>query len=202
MGACNIEFELPGTPNFSAIEKAFKERQEQDRAENGHQAGYSGDFQTVRKVIDSTHRTFDTYEQAEKYCLENAEKWTSVVAVRFKALKGKLEPSSKLVKLQTLCKALSKQIAELQRLPVALKPFEVCGVCKSKVNTVHVRGVGCPVCGEGSFRPKALQNKITKLQGKLKSAQDEHRVQREQDLARAMQKNGTVATLVCGWGAC
>jgi hypothetical protein len=84
MGACDISFTLKGKVKFEEIGKAFRHRQGIDQIENGHQSGYSGDFQTVDKVIDRTYQVFDSYEEAFDYCLENCEKWVSVVAVRYK----------------------------------------------------------------------------------------------------------------------
>ena len=82
MGACNIEMTLKGDKNKNEVLKEFKDRQKMDANENGHQHGYSGDFQTVNR-IDFHNEIFDNYNDAENYCLDNAQKWESVVAVKY-----------------------------------------------------------------------------------------------------------------------
>jgi hypothetical protein len=85
MGAHNIDFELDGKKTRQDVFKAFKERQLYDKSENGHQQGYSGDFQTVNEVIIHD-KTFDNYNKAYDYCLDNAQKWCTVIAVKYKVI--------------------------------------------------------------------------------------------------------------------
>jgi hypothetical protein len=89
MGACNIEFSLKGKASRSEIQSAFDQRVQEDAAENGHQHGYSGDFQTVDKV-DFKHlgTVFPDINAAEEYALDHAEKWSTVVAVYFEGPGG------------------------------------------------------------------------------------------------------------------
>lgn len=91
MGAHNIDFELKGKASKSEIENAFKSQRESDAAENGHQHGYSGDFQTVR-CVDFKHlgEVFSDYNKAYDFCLEHAEKWETVVAVYYKTNRGEV----------------------------------------------------------------------------------------------------------------
>ena len=79
MGAQFIDMTLK-TTNKKEIEEKFKERQEQDIWEHGHDA-YNGTFSTVDyvKIID---RTFSNRDEAEEFCIDNAEKWTYAVAVK------------------------------------------------------------------------------------------------------------------------
>lgn len=86
MSACNIEFDIPDC-NKKEVEKAFQQKQKKDREYNGHQEGYSGDFQTVHSV--KVHdKIFDSYNEAHSYCLDHAEKWDFVVAVKYKDKSG------------------------------------------------------------------------------------------------------------------
>jgi hypothetical protein len=73
MGASNIEFDIPECDE-SKLRKAFLKQKKEDQSCNGHQEGYSGDFQTVEdvKIHD---KTFNDYTEAHDYCMNNAEKW-------------------------------------------------------------------------------------------------------------------------------
>lgn len=82
MGACNIDFEINKEANFKEVEQVFEATQLDEYAYNGHQYGYSGDFQTVDYVKNCLHMEFNDYDKAYDYCLEKAEKWEYVVAVR------------------------------------------------------------------------------------------------------------------------
>jgi len=84
MGACNIEIYLTGKQSGKEIDEAFNRQQEDDAAYNGHRDGYSGDFQTVREVQYHLTKVFESHDLAHDYCLNNAEKWHSVVAVYYK----------------------------------------------------------------------------------------------------------------------
>ena len=81
MGATNIDFELPATKKFSEVVEYFKTQRMLDAQRNGHQDGYSGDWQTVRAIKDHSHKTFTDYQTAYDYALDNAEKWEYGVAV-------------------------------------------------------------------------------------------------------------------------
>jgi len=84
MGATNICHVMKGKQDKPAIEKAFRERQKSDQAENGHRHGYSGDFQTVRSIDYSfLGKVYPSYNEAEEVCLDHAEKWETVVAVYY-----------------------------------------------------------------------------------------------------------------------
>ena len=83
MGACNIEFDLAYKAKKTQIAAAFILEQQEGAYQNGHQEGYSGDFQTVHEVLYHLDITFDTYEEAHEYCLENAQKWSNVIAVYY-----------------------------------------------------------------------------------------------------------------------
>ena len=73
MGANNIEFEIGKKATTKQIEQAFKKQRRLDKEYNGHQEGYSGDFQTVYAVAHHLSKVFDDYNQAHDYCLELLE---------------------------------------------------------------------------------------------------------------------------------
>ena len=85
MGAHNIEFRIQSKASWSEITNAFRGRRLADRECNGHQEGYSGDFQTVQSV-DMNHLgdIFDSYDEAVNFCLKHAEKWETMVAVYYR----------------------------------------------------------------------------------------------------------------------
>lgn len=84
MGATNICHVMRDKADNPAIEKAFRERQKIDQAENGHRQGYSADFQTVRRIdYRFLGKVYPNYKEAEEVCLEHAQKWETVVAVYF-----------------------------------------------------------------------------------------------------------------------
>lgn len=64
MGACNIEFKMDGSVSFFFVEKQFKAR--------------------------SDKKEFSNYNDANDYCLNNARKGKTVIAVKYKNTKGKL----------------------------------------------------------------------------------------------------------------
>lgn len=90
MGATNISLGLKGKASRQEIDKAFRDRQAKDREYNGHQEGYSGDFQTVRSVDFHLNQEFKSFSEAEEFCLDKAEKWETVVAVYYKNDKGEV----------------------------------------------------------------------------------------------------------------
>ena len=83
MGASNIAFVIKSKLTESEVESAFQNQVLNDRVENGHRSGYSGDFQTVDRVVCRFHEVFSDRDQAENYCLDNAEKWSYVIAVHY-----------------------------------------------------------------------------------------------------------------------
>jgi hypothetical protein len=81
MGACSISMTVKGDATEEEVMKAFANQQQEDRYDNGHREGYSGDFQTVDRV-KFTKNVFTDGEEAFEYCLSNAQKWSYVVAVK------------------------------------------------------------------------------------------------------------------------
>lgn len=85
MGATSIDHVMRWKATPKEIEKAFKERRAEDAKCNGRMEGYSGDFQTVSKVdLRYLYKEFNSYGEAQDFCLDKAEKWETVVAVYFK----------------------------------------------------------------------------------------------------------------------
>ena len=108
MSACLISFQIGRKASRSEIEAAFRRQQENDRLENGHQDGYSGDFQTVSKVDFHLSQVFTSRNEAFEYCMKNASKWDSVVAVYFLDLKT--TPSKRLDGLRQQVETLTQDL--------------------------------------------------------------------------------------------
>jgi hypothetical protein len=200
MGACDISFDIKGEVSFRTIVDKFKEQRDLDEQMNGHQDGYSGDFQTVGVVKDHTDKVFSSRNEAMDYCLKTAEKWESVVAVRYK--NATCYKSKKLSKLGDKIDSLVKVKRDLERKGLKFEGFLTCSSCKSKVNTVHLRSHNCPVCRDGDFRPKSFIKKIQSLDKKINELNEKHKAQSDLELSKAASKCKEINTLVAGWGAC
>lgn len=199
MGACSIELIQKGKLSRNEIYDAFKNQQDQDRLENGHQSGYSGDFQTVSKVDYRLDQVFASYSEAHDFCLKHASKWDTVVAVYF--FRAKI--ASKTVdRLTEQVKALSAQLADLERTPLARsKNFQTCGACKSKVSLRHFQGSTCPVCN-AYLHPKGLQDRIARLKAKLAAVTAKRDDKIKTERQKAIAKGSQIETMIAGWGAC
>jgi len=199
MGACNIEFTLNKKASRNEIYDAFKKQQDSERSENGHRDGYSGDFQTVHKIDYRLDTVFTSYSEAHDFCLKHASKWETVVAVYFCNVKVE---SKTVTKLTDQVKALSVQLQDLERTPLARsKAFQTCTACKSKVALKHFHGASCPVC-RADLRPKALQARIARLKTKLATLQAKRADKIKTERQKAIEKGSQVETMVAGWGAC
>lgn len=196
MGAHNIEMVLDGKLSRSQVENKIEKQRREDRDYNGHQEGYSGDWQTIPRV-EFRDKIFSNYEQAADYCLDNAEKWSHAIAVKFKE---KPKYSAKLIKMK---EAHSKTIHAYRELETKLKTDIKnaksktigCQSCESKVNRSYVNNGSCPVCGESLLSNTATDH--------LKNAQDKIKKQKELIDQRIKEENekGDVKWLIAGWAA-
>lgn len=205
MGAHNIEFDIPDGPRSDVI-KAFKEQRESDRDYNGHQEGYSGDFQTVSdvKIHD---KVFDSYNEAHEYCLDNAQKWDYVVAVKYKqSISNKKSLPKKILDLKNKIK---NEIDMLQKLKTSIGEEVVnaksktigCKNCDSKINRkfINKNSLSCPVC-RSTLLSDTNQKRIKNKEDRIKSLQDN--LKKEE--SKFLNKNNKLAKLrwlVAGWGA-
>ena len=202
MGSCNVEIEMAGAPSWSAIQKRIKEEQVSDREYRGHQEGYTGDFQTVDDIKDRTDLTFDSYNEAHEYCLNNTEK-REAMAVRYRFIDdGKFKYSAKVEKLIAKRKELNDRLNALGQIVSKLPAFKTCEGCQSKVATKHLRGTKCPVCHEGDFRSLSIQRSELKLKTKIELLTKEFETLKKTERDKGLKKFGKVGTLVAGWAAC
>jgi len=207
MGATNIEFEVEGDKPFQEVLAAFKRRQAQDSDDNGHQDGYSGDFQTVHSVENHGHKVFTDYQEAQKYCLDNAEKWESVIAVKYKVTdkikvpKSFQKLSGKLRMLQGKYSELLKEIETNFLKDATSKNFVACRHCQSKIATDHLRGTACRVCGENMVS-KSSMNKLANLLKKVGETDRKINTIANELKKKAAEKSNKTQWLIAGWGAC
>lgn len=201
MGACNIELTQKGKLSRSEIEAAFRRQQEQDRLENGHQDGYSGDFQTVSKVDCHLSQVFTSHSEAADYCLKHASKWDTVVAVYFLDLQVK---TGRIDKAAESLKTLRQDLRNLESTVLdRSKPFRTCPDCKSRLAVQRFNGPACPVC-QSDLRPAAFQRRLEALKAKVKAAESRlsDLIKTERDRLASKAKPSQFRTLIAGWGAC
>ena len=151
---------------------------------------------------------FRTYNEAHDYCLEQAQKWDYVVAVKY--LDEPLKETAKIRKLREQCLELKNKHAELKKElntnlsnnVLKVKPFFSCRHCKSRVNTEFVRFSQCPVCGK-NLLTKTDQNRLQRLIDKIQKLDEQIAIEKQKQIDKAMKKkNKKTEWLVAGWGAC
>ena len=203
MGAHNIDFELKGKQDKTKVNKEFANIRGDNRSENGHREGYSGDFQTVDSVDFHLHKTFNNYQEAYDYCMEHAEKWCTVVAVYYKNVKTKttkLEKMHAKIKVQqTNTMKLTEQFTEAVKNGVSKKI--ACKNCSSSFKRGFVKysryGADCPVCNQSLF---SATQKLRIYKSKEKETQLLEKYKAEKN--KLAEKCKDINTLVAGWGAC
>lgn len=195
MGACDIWFSVEGDKSESEIKKMVDAKRESNRSENGHQEGYSGDWQTVHG-ISFKNQVFESCEAAKEWCSSNCNKWSGVV-VKYKSY-GELKPNKNLEAIDKKLKELSAKHEEDKKAllkKIQSKPFVTCPHCKSKVNTKYTNNT-CTVCNE--FFP--TRKKIgDKYEAKVKELQDKAKAEWAK---LRLKSKSTIKWLVYGVAAC
>jgi hypothetical protein len=202
MGGHSIDEQFPKKMSQSQLDNWLCGRKQDDRLENGHQHGYSGDWQTI-KCIDLKNKTFNNYDDAWDYAVTNAEKWADAVAVYYTKIDESII-NKKLSKDGQRLLALKENHFELTKnLHAAINNAKSnsvsCKACSSKVNRAYIRLALCPVCNETLLsatalkRLDALNTKITALKKSIK--------QKRQKLEALQAKKAKVYTLVVGIAA-
>lgn len=200
MGACDISFTIGGKASISEVADALRARQERDSEYNGHQEGYSGDFQTVHEVKCEFQKLFTSYNEAYEYCLANAEKWEHVVAVHY--IDVTVERTKLQIKLEEKIVKLKEEERVLYRTDD--KPgFIKCSHCGSRLNKKHLDRKTCVLCGQSLLNRRELA-KVENIAKKIKNNQGLIDKIKGEQKAKAIAKNGqkNIKTLVAGWGAC
>jgi hypothetical protein len=81
MGSENICLVYDGNLKRSEVEQRIQAQRVEDRNRNGHQDGYSNDWQTIQNITWNPLKIFEDIGEAEEYCLDNCDK-REAVAVR------------------------------------------------------------------------------------------------------------------------
>ena len=91
MGAHNVNATFSGKLTPDQLRKAYFTMCEDLRDEYGTDP-YNGTFSTIADLRIETDKVFDSFDEADKYCLEHAQKWEFAVAVRYKHIEKKRSP--------------------------------------------------------------------------------------------------------------
>jgi len=83
MGAEYLEYTIDDELNQIDLDLWLRDQQIEDNDYNGHRDGYSGDTQTIDQ-IKLSDKIFNSMEELEDYCLENAQKWHYGIAGHIK----------------------------------------------------------------------------------------------------------------------
>lgn len=207
MGACDISFNLDGKKTFSDVLKAFKRQQEIDSEENGHAQGYSGDFQTVNRVLDHSDKVFNSEGEAQDYCLKHATKGDSVIAVKYKVIGKVTYPKSierlklRLGQANEKLKAINVKLVSLSDKRIVGKKFVTCLSCKSRVNGGFIKESKCPVC-HLSFITKTERKQLEGCKKVIQDLQTKLTTEYSKAKEKAAAKSTQTEWLVAGWGAC
>jgi hypothetical protein len=199
MGACNYEFKCKGKLNYKQIEKAYKNRLEDDRSYNGHQEGYSGDLQTF-SGYDIKDRVFNSYNEAVDYCLEVSDKWGNIIVTYYKD--GSYNKSKTHIKLvEKLTKLKTDKVSyirkETEKLIKAQSKLISCKHCESKINRSKLKNHTCPVCTY-SLLSTTVKNKIKKYENDITKLIDKI----HENKIKLSKNSKNINTLFCGWAAC
>jgi Zn finger protein HypA/HybF involved in hydrogenase expression len=199
MGGHNIQFKLDGKLSRSEVLQAVKRQRESDAEENGHQEGYSGDWQTISD-ISFPSQVFSTYNEAWEYASNKCEKWSGM-SLRFKECpKEKLQTATQ-QKLVKKVKDLYTALSELERKEKAKvlegkSTYLKCNHCSSKLAREHLRSVSCPVCHKDMLPAPAVA-RIEKAKAKVNEAK-----QKLTELEKQLsEKHGKEQWLVFGFAA-
>lgn len=200
MGACDISFIIGKKATQSEILEKFKAVREQNREENGHQEGYSGDFQTVDGVDFHLDRVFTSHREAMDYCLSNSKKWENAIAVYFVQIE--IESSKTQKKLEEKVVKLKEEQVKLHRFQEKTG-FVKCKHCGSRLNKEHLIHKTCRLCSQ-PLLTNAEQRKADRLDRDINQAQEKIALIVAEARKKAIEKNQNknLKTLVAGWGAC
>ena len=228
MGSCNVSTYVSGDKSRQDIRQHIQNLRSENRDYNGHQEGYSGDWQTIDQ-INFSDKIFNTEEEAHEYALDNTKKWEGM-AVRYKQIK-EVKPSAQLKKVQKAILALETKRLKLKenylkfakaawvkRAPVLAKrkTFK-CGSCKSTLNMKFVEASNsgsietyytCPVCERGLLLPaqlkraNALRKAIAKIEEQIKAKQEKSVIIKAKLIEKIAAKTTKTGWLIVGWAAC
>ena len=195
MGGCDIYFSLDSKLSEKEVREAVRRQASNDEDENGHQDGYSGDWQTI-STINFRGQVFETCGDAKEWCSNHTSKWEASV-VKFKSF-GEIKPSKTIEKINKKLQYLEEKFEadkEVLLKKIRSKPFFTCPLCKSKINSKYTNNE-CVVCNEYTPVRKKLGEKY---EAKVKELETKKALEIERLRKKAKY---TIKWLVYGVAAC
>ena len=90
MGASTIGLFIGGDATRQRVMEVIDAQRNEDAYENGHQHGYSGDWQTISTIRFYFDLVFDTQNDAWDYAIDHSEKYEAM-AVKWFDRDGKVQ---------------------------------------------------------------------------------------------------------------
>lgn len=166
-----------GECDSATLRKKFAEHQEDERDQNGNDI-YSGHLGIV-DGLNVTSRQFDTYEQAEDWLMDNAQKWESAEAVQYKGTVKKRTQSAQTAsdryeRLNTEYNDFDKTV--LKEVKSAKSKTIGCKHCGSNISRKYLTGLYCPVCHSANeFINDTRKNQKKRLGERVSEAREKFR---------------------------
>jgi len=215
MGATDIYFAVDGKLSVSEVKKELEKRLARDRSYNGHQEGYSGDWQTIGN-IEYRGDLFESFDKAYDFCSSHCEKWEGV-AVKFKdADEAKIKDNKEYKKiLEQLKESWEKvndekrkvhsRIMDTEREFKQLKSKKVtCKKCESSLSREYLKDTSCPLCRESLLSNTSIEQ-IKKWKEKIAEMEIKHNQlveKREKVKLKIAEECGGTKWLLFGVAAC
>ena len=89
MGACDIGRIITKDADRAEVLEAIGKWADEDARYNGHQDGYSGDWQTICDIRFNPYKIFETQDEAYDFAIDSTEKREAMV-VKFKSSDGEI----------------------------------------------------------------------------------------------------------------
>jgi len=202
MGADYISLTYKGSLTKDQVAKKVNGQRKEDRSYNGHQEGYSGDWQTISDIGYKASKVFDTFDEAYDWCVDKTEKHSGT-AVKYREYPK--VPNNKITDLKTKITEASNSLATLrsktsEALKKATSKTIGCKNCDSKISREYLRGPKCPVCST-ELRSTTDLNRISKHEDKIKEL-NKKLAEEEKKHLKNLEKKSVEKWLVFGVAAC
>lgn len=200
MGACDVSFTIGKQATIAEIKSYLQKRIKEDRDRNGHQDGYSGDFQTIPEVKFHLSQVFSSKNEAYEYCLANSEKWSHAVAVYYTQVT--VERTKTQIRLEEKIVKLKEEQRLLYRFTEKIG-YVKCSHCGSRLNKKFMLHKTCRLCDQSLLTRTELR-RAERIAASLKAAelQLSQLIEKQKQKALEKNKNKNIKTLVAGWAAC
>lgn len=215
MGAIDIYYTVDGTLSESKVRAAHEKRLDDNRRRNGHQEGYSGDWQTIAEIDFYPDKVFKNFQEAYDHCSSQCEKWSGM-AVKFrgtddseyrkdktwiKAYENVKESWEKVREEENKLRQKRSQLFE--ELKEAKSKKITCKTCDSSLSRAHLKNSNCPLCDTELLSATAL-TQIERCEERINKAKLEHNKlveKADQIKEKINEANGQTSWLVYGLAA-